>query len=318
MTVELTTVSSRLRRALAEVVVSADLTSAVVGGREIEADNARELRRVLSEALYEALHTGKETDRDATTPLRLRDAEFEATLTEVIPHRETTTRVVVRAPRSPAPEDATSVLVERDGVRVWLPKAQILDEGPVAPGDVITALVPATRPALSPGYLLVESSRSRPADSELLRVYVHLTGPDLAASVWARVLGLLEADEVPYRAKILSTRLYYPRRDAMVVYLPEGSWQHAAGIADAVGHLPGVGADTSRFAARLGPGVATAWEPRDSRTALRGLSFGQHRATVFAHAVLDSAGGEQSLDEAIAARCAEAGIDPADPSRNAT
>ncbi|MEV6861386.1 T3SS effector HopA1 family protein [Streptosporangium subroseum] len=47
------------------------------------------------------------------------------------------------------------------------------------------------------------------------------------------------------------------------------------------------GEEVSVFCRRIGPGVAIAWEPDDARPAMRGLSFGQHRAGVLAQALLD-------------------------------
>jgi len=70
--------------------------------------------------------------------------------------------------------------------------------------------------------------------------------------------------------------------DALVVYLDADGWRALPELAEAAADGPGVGGDVSAFCRRLRPGVAVAWEPEDDRPAMRGLSFGQHRAGVLA------------------------------------
>ncbi|MDX3228062.1 T3SS effector HopA1 family protein [Streptomyces sp. ME19-01-6] len=188
-------------------------------------------------------------------------------------------------------------------------------------GARVVVELPAVRPTLSPGFLLVDGVDGRPADRadrELLRIYVHLRYPDAAPRVWGALLAELGARSVPYRAKVLSRPCAYPRRDAIVVYLDADRADVVFPLAAAVRRLPGIGADTSVFARRLLPGIALAWEPRDPRPGWRGQSFGQHRAAAVAEGVVRHMADRERTDLAreIAASLHSAAADPAEPARN--
>lgn len=115
-------------------------------------------------------------------------------------------------------------------------------------GDLLRLQLPAGRPALSPGFFLVEGSRQPSRRSELLRVYVHLDAAEHAPAVWAAVLSHLEDRALPYQAKVLSDRALYPRRDALVVYLPRESWSGLAPLAAALADSAGIGPATCLLA----------------------------------------------------------------------
>ncbi|MFD4141782.1 T3SS effector HopA1 family protein [Streptomyces sp. NPDC058572] len=307
-------VSPALLEAARQVQVSQDRTTATVGARHIEADTSRELRRLLSDALYQELHAGLDLEENPL-PFRLRDAEFERVLAEAVPHRETTLRGLVREVARPADDDTSTYLVELGGVLVRVPADRIRGEGAVRPGVIVGVANTSLRPALSPGFFLVEGTaphRSR----DLLRVYVHITRWTAADTIWRTALDHLEEHKVTYRAKIVSSKHLYPRRDALVVYLDRDSRHAVHELAEAVGGLPGVGSQTSAFTRRLRPGVAAAWEPSDSAAGMDGLSFGQHRASVLAQALVETADAPGSMAEVLQKRLVEANVDPADPSRN--
>ncbi|GGM90454.1 hypothetical protein GCM10010106_42520 [Thermopolyspora flexuosa] len=340
MTATVSALPAALTAALDEVRVSvADLT-ATVFERKVTADNPRELQSLLASALYDVLHAGMKGE-PATLPRRLRDARLETDLAAAVPHAETTTRAVVCAMPEPPPvavppaeaeagsaahrvpgtgaETESRVLVLVDGLRVWAPRDAIRTAGPPwAPGQEVTLAMSPARPALSPGFFLVDGSAGSVASSRTLRVYVHLRDPRSAVAAWGRVLTLLEERRVRYRAKVLSAPVMYPRRDAIVVYLDSDGWTLLPELAGAAADGPGVGDDVSVFCRRLGPGVAVAWEPEDDRPAMRGLSFGQHRAGVLARALLDSVREGVDRERKILASFAESNIDPADPARNTT
>ncbi|MGC9442390.1 T3SS effector HopA1 family protein [Streptomyces sp. WG5] len=248
-------------------------------------------------------------------PFHLRDLRFEEQLAAAVPHRTTTRSATVRA--VPADGDGR-VLVEREGVRVWTPRADVRDEGPFALGQRVTVTVAAARPALSPGFFLVDGARpAEPEPGALLRVYVHLTGAEAAVDVWSDALRFLEERHAGYRAKVLSARSLYPRRDALVVYLRQGSWDLAHDLAQALRGHPALGDTVSLFARRLVPGIAAAWEPADRRPGMRGLSFGQHRAGALAQALIEQRRTSGDLTEIVAHHFAEAGISATDPADNA-
>ncbi|MEU7179005.1 MULTISPECIES: T3SS effector HopA1 family protein [Streptomyces] len=301
-------VSRALLDAAGRVQVAADRSGATVGGRQIEAETPRELRRLLSDALYHELHAGL-TMEEGALPFRLRDAAFEAELAEGVPHRETTARGLVRVAGDQAH------VVELGGLLVRVPAERVRAEGPVSAGSVVDVVNTSMRPGLSPGFFLVEGTRPH-RSADLLRVYLHIAEWSAARPVWQAVLGHLETHRLTYRAKVISSKLLYPRRDALVVYLDERDRHAAADIADVVGGLPGIGEETSVFTHRLRPGVAMAWEPRDSSPGMDSLSFGQHRASVLAKALVETADAPDSLAGVLHGHLVAANIDPADPSRN--
>jgi hypothetical protein len=305
----------RLVRALRDVHVTDDAATVRLGSRTVTSDNPREMRRLLAEALYDVLHAGQDVDK-GDLPLNLRDESFEKQLAAVVPHRGTTTRVRALDAGDHTVAGDGPLLVERDGVRVWVPRDHVVDSDPAVPGGILTLRVAALRPALSPGFFMVDGSRPRPRGGRTLRVYVHVTDARHAAPVWGRVLARLESDGVPYRSKALSARALYPRRDALVVYLTGEAADAAGAVAEAVRGAEGVGQETSVFTSELAPGVSVAEEPDDPRPAMSGLSFGQHRATATAHALLDAARGAGPLEELLAEALREAGADPAAPYRN--
>ncbi|MEV8453917.1 T3SS effector HopA1 family protein [Streptomyces sp. NPDC052095] len=304
----------RLREALSRVTVEPDGTRAAVGDREIEADSPREMRRLLAEALYDILHAGQFVEKGALS-FRLRDEAFEKVLGTAAPHTTSTARVRVHAPAD-GNDPRARVLVERDGVRVWVEAGSVREDGPLTAGRVVTLDVPARRPALSPGFFVVDGTVPRSPHRELLRVYIHVTRWQDATEVWRRALGHLEENGIAYRSKILSAKALYPRRDALVVYLSQESWHRVPELAEALRGAPGLGEETSVFAEPVAPGIAVAWEPEDDRPGMSGLSFGQHRATALARALLDTAADGVPLEHAVVARFTEAGIDPAHPARN--
>ncbi|MGX1975453.1 T3SS effector HopA1 family protein [Streptomyces kronopolitis] len=303
-----TPVSRALLDAAGLVHVAADRSSATVGERRIEAETPRELRRLLSDALYNELHAGLSME-DRSLPFRLRDAAFEEELAKGVPHQETTVRGLVRVTGDEAH------VVELGGVLVRVPADRFRANGPVSSGRVVDVVNTSMRPGLSPGFFLVEGTRPH-RSVDLLRVYVHIKDWSAARHVWQTVLDHLERHKLTYRAKVLSSKLLYPRRDALVVYVDQRDRHAAAGIADVVGGLPGIGEETSVFTHRLRPGVAMAWEPQDSTPGMDSLSFGQHRASVVAKALVEAADAPDSIAEVLHNQLVAANIDPADPSRN--
>ncbi|MFF7994243.1 T3SS effector HopA1 family protein [Kitasatospora xanthocidica] len=303
-----TPVSPALLAAAERVSVLPDRTGATVGKRQLEAETPRELRRLLSDALYHELHAGLDVE-GGSLPFRLRDPEFEAELAKAVPHRETTLRGVLRE----VGEDTHRV--EFGGVTVRIPAERVVAEGEPASGAVVGVLNTSLRPALSPGFFMVEGTRPH-RSREVLRVYVHVESWRMARPVWHAALTHLEANGVTYRSKIVSSKLLYPRRDALVVYLDQRDREAVHGLAEAVGELPGLGSDTSVFTRRIRPGVSAAWEPRDPAPGMDGLSFGQHRASVLAKALVDTADAPDAFVRVLHGHLVAANVDPADPYRN--
>lgn len=306
--------SSRLAEALADVEVSPGGLRAVAGGRTVEAETPKQLRQALGNVLYDVLHAGR-AEQEGVQPRSMRDPVLEERLAASVPHERTRASgtYLGRA------DDAGAIVV-LDRVRVRVPD-DLLGPAP-DPGEPIALDLPAARAALSPGFFLVDGSRgTRTRGGATLRVYVHLAGPDVAPAAWAAVLSGLEDLGVPYRAKVISARRLYPRRDALVVYLGPSTWWAAARLPGLLDGAEWLADDVSAFAAPLVPGLATAWEPADPRAGRHGLSFGQHRALAVAEGLVAHAtapgGPDRDRDTAVADALRAANVDPADPARNA-
>ncbi|MEU6279006.1 T3SS effector HopA1 family protein [Streptomyces sp. NPDC047028] len=301
-------------RIVAGTTVARGATAAVAGGRDVTADDPRALRAALASELYRRHHMGR-TDEEPAAPRELRDTALEARLLDAMPHRRLT-RVVEQAGEG----DDRHVPVVLDGVRVLMDRERV-DTTRIRTDGRLRVHLDAARPAVSPGFFLCEGTvPARGRSTGTLRVYLHVTGPDAAPAVWSAVLGLLEAEQLPYRAKIASSRNGYPRQDACVVYLGAESWGAAELLADTARGLPGLGGTVSDFVRELAPGVGAAWEPADDRPGMRRVSFGEHRAAAVASGLVAHAEDPtaRSLHQAVHDSLRDAGIDPADPAHNAT
>lgn len=302
-------------RILRETSVAEGATSALVGERELTADDPRSLRAVIAAEFYRRHHMGR-TDEETTAPRSLRDTALEARLLAAMPHRHITRPVELLGDG-----DEAGVPIALDGgVRVTVARERVDTTG-AGTGTRARVRLDAARPAVSPGFFLCEgTTAARSRSTGTLRIYLHVTGPDAAPRIWADVLGLLECERVPYRAKITSSRIGYPRQDACVVYLGPESWDAAELIAGAAQGLPGLGATVSAFVRELAPGVGAAWEPDDGRAGMRRVSFGEHRASAVAAGLVAHAQdpAARTLAQTVHDSLLEAGIDPADPAHNLT
>lgn len=308
--------------ALLGIRISADLRTASAGGHTTEPGQPSELRPRLAALLYDVVHSGR--PHGEKTRLSLRDPAFEQELRAAVPHRTVRRPATLLPPRRTPADLAPGILVDLNGIRVMAPPEAVSGpEAPSTPGT--TVALAAARPALSPGFLYVCGSSEPESDDQLLRVYVHVTDPRLAAPVWAAILEGLEDVGATYHAKALSSPSLYPRRDALVVYLGHRSWAACHTVAAAVRDLPGIAPGTSAFTHRLAPGTALAWEPDDTRPGMATMSFGQHRANALAEAAVRAA--REGIDPAapqsrtalatvLAEVCHAAGIDASAPFRN--
>ena len=302
-----------VREVVRDIQVAPDQLKAVVRGEELHADTPRDMRRLLAETVYNVFHSGRV---DGHVPSRLRDRALEARLREAVPHSTITVPARVRGGPERNADGVRRLLVEREGIRFWAPESAVGAWEGAEPGEVIDLVMPSSRPALSPGFFLVDGSRQRRRQGDVLRVYVHVEDTESVVHVWGTALTFLEEREIPYRAKVLSTPELYARRDAVVVYLDDDFAPVAPELADALAPLPGLAAGVSSFTEELRPGIATAWEPTDTHPGRQGLSFGQHRATVLAAAMVEAAEDPSRAEELVAAHFVDAAIDPSGPAKN--
>ncbi|TDE51541.1 hypothetical protein E1295_18225 [Nonomuraea mesophila] len=293
-------VARRLRPLLHGITVSPDGTRAQAGPRHrLSAAGPAELEHLLATFVYDHFHAGNDADDMTPSP------GLEEALRASVPHSRTLTPVAILG-EQPGSADLVAGI---DGVRVVIPASSI------RPGTGAAAL-PCARAALSPGFLVVDGSRGSCPDTAVLRVYVHLADPGEAPAVWARTLRVLEEAEVRYRAKVLSRAGMYPRRDALVAYVPEAAASVASLVADRLDGVPGLGGGTSVFASPIADSVAVACEPVEHPGGA--LSFGRHRATAVAAGLIGHALSRRAVtkEEAVADALARWRIDPAAPERN--
>ncbi|WP_062346719.1 T3SS effector HopA1 family protein [Herbidospora yilanensis] len=289
---------------LDRVGIGPGLTSATVDDREITAATPKALRALLASTLYDVLHAGRAA-QDGPRPRTIRDLPFEQDLRAVVPHESSV--VLARA------EPGMPGVVRLGGVRVRVPAERLGEEI----GQVRRVELPAVRPAASPGFLFVTGSAGGDSGSSAhVRLYLGARDADAAPALWGTVLGRLESLRVPYRAKVLSSRALYPRRDSVVVYLGERSWHVVPDVAGAAVSTGLTRADVSAYVAPLGPGAGWAWEPDDSRPGMRGLSFGEHRSRAVAAGLITHAARGGDRDRSVEDALAEAGIVPGALHRN--
>lgn len=318
MTTEITeadVLSPALRERLTELELSPDGLGVRVGGNWVFADATHRLCTELGAALYEVWHAGVVPDGDRRMPRRC--PETEAALTAVVPHAESPAQAVVHEAGADSDEEP---VVEIGQVRVRVPRGAIATDGtPLEPGTRVTVRIPAVRPALSPGFLLVHGPRGGLVDrTEVLRLYVHVTDAGHAPGLWGTTLRALGDAGIRYQAKILSRPWSYPRQDALVVYLEAGDADTASHLVEALQGRPGLGGSTSCFTHRLAPGLAVAFDPRDTELVAGRQSFGQHRALATARGVVRhaTAADGTNLALSVAEALRAAGADPAEPARN--
>lgn len=299
-----------LRAALDDLHIDRDRRTVTVGDHRID-DSAGRLQARLGTELYRAWHSGAESTGEVDVR---RDLRFEEQLRDATPHRSSRTAATVRSAVIGG-QHGQHVLFDVGRVRVQLLASECPDPLPQV-GSQTWIDLPAIRPALSPGFFLINGSAGSGTGADVLRVYLHVDEPAMAATVWHNVTQLLEDAGVPYRAKALAKPTSYPRRDAMVIYLDRPHVGVVPGVVACVRDLPGRGMPTSLLAQSLAGGVSVAWEPKDYKLGWTRMSFGQHRTAVVASAVVQHLDHGAELYTAVADALVEHNVDPLHPFRN--
>lgn len=264
---------------------------------QLEADIAR--------SIYDRHHA--RWTRDPQFRVTTRDPALEERFVAATPHQFTT------AVGEFVSMTGGYLRIALDGVLVRVPPGVPLegvDEGSV------TLRVPAIRPVLSPGFLLVDGSSGRPDGAAVVRFYIQSSSPSHAVHVWRTTLSSLEALSIRYRAKVASSAGMFPRADAMVVYCSAAAEGLVRGSLRA--SLRGLlerEVAPSVFTEGVASGLEFAEEPLEN--AGGELSFGQHRSRAFAQGIIEGSqagwvGAERLAKEALARN----GIDPLRPWRN--
>ncbi|MGB6180812.1 MAG: T3SS effector HopA1 family protein [Rhodococcus sp. (in: high G+C Gram-positive bacteria)] len=277
--------------AKARVRVDLAAPSATVDGEIVEAPDVRQLESDLGRRLYERLHVGWPSGRNSLARID-RDLGAEA-------------MIASRLPSTPIEIDVSDIRTDGDRITGSVMGARVLLDRMPANLDSPTLTTSDSWPALSPGfYMVFGPQRPRSGGRKALwRVYLAAADLDGALDDFALAVGYLRSNATRWQAKIASTPAVYPRTDAVTVYLDHTDLHHARVLAELVGSRPSRWHRTSAFVTELAPGVGFAQEPADPDPTRRGLSYGQHRASIVARAAIS---GDDDLDAALAA----SGVDP--------
>ncbi|MCZ1001037.1 T3SS effector HopA1 family protein [Streptomyces mirabilis] len=232
MNLTIDSLAPALAAVMATVSVTPDGRHATIGDEKLDADTPQKLAQQLSGMLYQLVHAGRDKP-ETSRPRTLRDADFDRTLAEAMPHTSTLARATV----SNGPPTAACWPPRRPARRTARPRPHHGAAG-VTPAQVAIRM-PAARPALSTGFFLTDGSAGTGTGGpHTLRMCVHVATADAAPTVWHGVLSYLEERSVPYRAKITSSPQMFPRRDALVVYLGPQGRQAAPGLRPAPPRCP--------------------------------------------------------------------------------
>jgi HopA1 effector protein family len=238
------------------------------------------LVRALTHAIYSELYTRV---RKPTGMVDL-DREFVASLSAANASLEgwDSGWVVVGA-------EANRFLVRKDGMTVYA----VLDDlraadGSPRQGETVHVRIGKERPFISPGFYFALGDTVDAAErgSPLVRIYMNLESTGAAAFVSA-VTEVLNAEKVPFAAKVASSPHGYVRADAAVVYVRKHHFSRSISglkvVRDRV--APHLVPATPMFAKRMASGVSVAEDPPGS------WSFGQHRSRAVALAVAEAHAG---------------------------
>lgn len=288
---------------LDELTVAPDLGRVTWRSRTIDTTEPRDLEKRLGHLLYEVLHL-RRADPIGTRARMVRDEPFEFELAAGVPHHD----VTVPAQALRRQDAGARTLVGLMGVRVWVPAGDVQQAPDSWPGPAAVRL-DAVHRALSPGFLLVHGPNGL-AGSPLLRLYLNPADDRTAPYVWADALQLLQAWGGSYRAKVASVRWFYPRTDAITVYLQATGVEELGELPGQLADLPGLRQETSLLCRRLGPGLAAACEPQDTTAGRAGLSFGEHRASLLAQTVLAGHASQDGWRAHLSDVLTAGGVDP--------
>jgi hypothetical protein len=208
--------------------------------------------------------------------------------------------------------EENALLARKDGLDVWAwtTDCLIAPEDSFQVGTRIALCLPKEFLNMSPGFYVALGDRElRHDDSHpIVRFYWHLT-PDCAASFVESVTTQLNAEDLPFRLKVLRDPSLYTRCDAGVVYTRKRDYRSISRILADVYHEvcrslePGIPA----FTKPLAPGLGLAEDPGE------GQSFGEHRCHLLAEALIAThESGLRSLPErtrVVADRFERAGLD---------
>ena len=181
--------------------------------------------------------------------------------------------------------DGDLIVVERQGLRLWLDLDQLCETGgnEPEPGSLVSIRLPKELLKRSPGFYLSlgnEGLAPRRTDP-LVRLYWNVVA-DAAPRLVASMTVQLNRAHIPFRLKVIDDPDGYSRCDAAVLYVPKRCYAAVVDVATDVsrGLRASLLAGTPAFTKPLAPGVALAEDPGT------GDSFGMHRCRLFAEGIV--------------------------------
>lgn len=212
--------------------------------------------------------------------------------------------------------DGELIVVERDGVKLWVTPEELRARGQPRPGEPCRVRVGKELRALFPGfYTAIGDGDPRDetfASERAVRLYWHVTSEG-AVPLMRELTAALNGAQIPFRFKILSDPGLYVRRDAGVLQWPKRCYHRALPLVARV-HAAVRGwmrPEAPPFTKPLAHGLGFAEPPGT------GESFGEHRSRVLAEGVLRAVERGAVSPEARCATVAEVleerGVDPERP-----
>lgn len=218
--------------------------------------------------------------------------------------------VAVRTQKDEAEAGAIAMV---DGIRVFIPSTRIIK---ITENGMVHFKTLRLRPRLSIGFLFYNGAAKYPNSNEVLRLYREAGAPDELLPIWESLITKTEQWNIPIRMKILSRSYEYPRRDALVLYLPRPTWNHLPDIYRVLKSAGPLDRNRQGFAKKIDSRVMCAWEPVDSNIPYGKESFGQHRARVIAEGILNDLAKGSTNNSSLYDKLVQANIDPTAIYRN--
>lgn len=279
-------------------------------GRALDGTTFKSWMGSLAVRLYTAIHSGQDGMPEGSDFDYAFDTESEMIISSATPMkwRYVDCPVVLR------PTNLSGLVVYSQGLRVFVPENRVK----VDKGDVAKIRMTAIETRLSAGFVFFNSTDSVAEGSgRILRLYLNEPSIDAAVESWRTIMAWQQEAGVRLRAKILSRRNQYPRRDAIVVYFNQNSWSHLRDLLRVLTERRSDRLETSTLCQRVGPGLSIAWEPYDPEgVGRRSISFGEHRTETIAKALLMNWWVDEGFQERVIAHLEQANIDPDNVWRN--
>jgi hypothetical protein len=215
------------------------------------------------------------------------------------------------------------VVVERDGLRLWVRPDELHRDGAVGgehvpppgavqPGAQVGVRMPKELRRLSPGFYMALGDAEFPSDASqaagVVRCYWSLRSEGAAALI-ERLTGALNEAGIAFRLKVIADPDGYRRCDAGVLYTLAPQFERLAPIVADTHHQvePWLRPASPALTKPLAPGLALAEDPGAGTE-----SFGMNRCRLLAEGIVDAAergaGSAAERMEVVAAHFAQAQV----------